>query len=133
VRRWYCGGHYMKLVMEARDDAHIRDIKEYLANRGFNSALILDEGHTEVDPITPTALGVEIVDKDLPHVQATFSTFDLYRDPMTVGMKELEESLSTSRFRSVRSLMRRGETGMARTELRKRVMAQRLPKGPWGT
>lgn len=90
VRRWYCGGHYMKLVMEARDDAHIRDIKTYLDNRGFNSALILDEGHTEVVPIVPTALGVEIVDKDLAHVQATFSSFDLYRDGRDLTEMELE-------------------------------------------
>jgi peptidyl-tRNA hydrolase len=81
VRRWYCGGHYMKLVMECRDAAHIRDTERYLNNRGFKTALILDEGHTEVDPIVPMALGVEIVDKDLSHVQASFQSFDLYRDP----------------------------------------------------
>lgn len=81
VNRWYMGGHYMKLVMQCRDADHLRDTERYLADRGFQSVLILDEGHTEVDPITPTALGVEIVDKDQPHVSKTFGTFDLYRDP----------------------------------------------------
>lgn len=92
VRRWYRGGHYMKLVMEARDSEHLRDIERYLNNRGFKTALILDEGHTEVDAIVPTALGVEILDKDDPHVQSTFSSFDLYRDgPPTIEGVAVEE------------------------------------------
>lgn len=80
VRLWYKGGHYAKYVMACRDDAHLRDTERYLNDRGFKTALILDEGHTEVAPITPTALGVELVDRDDPHVQATFSSFDLYKD-----------------------------------------------------
>jgi peptidyl-tRNA hydrolase len=81
VRRWYCGGHYMKLVMEARDSDHLRAIETYLEARGFRTVLIIDEGRTEVEHLTLTALGVEIVDKDDPHVQATFGDFKLYRDP----------------------------------------------------
>lgn len=80
VRVWYKGGHYMKLVMECRDADHLRDTERYLRDRGFKTALIIDEGHTEVPHITPTALGVELVDKDDPHVAATFSGFKLYRD-----------------------------------------------------
>lgn len=80
VRHWYKGGHYKKLVMEARDEAHIRTIREYLHERGFRTALIVDEGLTEIAPHQITAIGVELVDKDNPHVEATFSTFSLYRD-----------------------------------------------------
>jgi peptidyl-tRNA hydrolase len=84
VNQWYKGGHYMKLVMEARDREHLLDIERYLNGRGFKTALILDEGHTEVASIVPTALGIEIVDKDSPHVAATFSSLDLYRDRPTI-------------------------------------------------
>lgn len=79
-RVWWRGGHHTKLIMECRDSAHLRDTERYLNDRGFKTALVLDEGHTEVDPITPTALGVEIVDKDDAHVAATFSSFKLYKD-----------------------------------------------------
>lgn len=78
---WRQGLHYAKYVMEARDNEHLRDIQTYLQARGFETVLILDEGHTEVPPISPTALGVALVDKDDPHTAATFSTFSLYREP----------------------------------------------------
>ena len=80
IDAWYLGKHYAKYIMEARDRDHLLDIQYYLEDRGFGTALIIDEGHTEIDPITPTALGVEIVDKDDPHTAATFESFNLYRD-----------------------------------------------------
>lgn len=80
-RVWHRGGHYMKLVMECRDVDHMRDSITYIRERGFACVPIIDEGHTEVDPITFTAFGVQIVDKDDAHVAATFSSFKLYKDP----------------------------------------------------
>lgn len=77
-RLWHRGGHYKKIVLEARDANHLRDAERYINDRGFQTVLIIDEGHTEVAPLTPTAVGVEIVDKHHPHAAATFSTFDLY-------------------------------------------------------
>lgn len=77
---WYKGLHYMKLVMECRDTEHLLSTERYLNERGFETVLIIDEGHTEIDPITPTALGVEIVDKDDEHVAACFESFRLYKD-----------------------------------------------------
>lgn len=81
VNQWYKGGHYAKYVMECRDRDHLVDTDKYLRARGFRTVLVIDEGHTEVQPIVPTAIGVEIVDRDDAHVRATFSSFDLYRDP----------------------------------------------------
>lgn len=78
---WRTGLHYAKYVMEARDNEHIMFIERYLKERGFRTALILDEGHTEIDPIQPTALGVALVDKDDEHTAATFSSFKLFRQP----------------------------------------------------
>jgi PTH2 family peptidyl-tRNA hydrolase len=81
---WRLGLHYAKYVMEARDSEHLRDIERYLNDRRFRTALIIDEGHTEIDPIVPTALGVALVDKDDPHTEATFSSFSLYKEPRPV-------------------------------------------------
>jgi peptidyl-tRNA hydrolase len=78
---WREGLHYAKYVMEARDTEHLCTIERYLNDRGFRTNLIIDEGHTEIPPLTPTALGVALVDKDDPHTKATFSSFKLYKDP----------------------------------------------------
>lgn len=77
---WNRGGHYMKLVMEVPDESTLRNAHHYIQERGFKSVMIVDEGHTEVEPLTATAIGVEIVDKDWPHAAETFSVFKLYRD-----------------------------------------------------
>lgn len=79
-RLWYKGGHYTKIVLGARDAADLKVKHEYLLDRGFKASLIIDEGRTEIDPFTPTAVAVEIVDKDNPHVAATFSSFKLFKD-----------------------------------------------------
>lgn len=78
---WYQGGHYTKLVMEARDAEHLRAIKDYIDARGFDTALIIDEGRTEIAPHSVTALGVEVVDKDDEHTAQTFGDFKTYREP----------------------------------------------------
>jgi peptidyl-tRNA hydrolase len=77
---WRTGLHYAKYVMEARDSEHLLYIDRYLRDRGFRTVLIVDEGHTEIEPIQPTALGVALVDKDDPHTDATFSSFNLYQE-----------------------------------------------------
>lgn len=78
--KWYEGKHYTKLVMEARDEDHLKTIATYLQDRGYKSTFIIDEGRNEVARLSFTALGVEIVDRDDPNAKATFSTFKLYRD-----------------------------------------------------
>ena len=80
VRVWYLGGHYTKLVMLAKSERELDSIERYLNDRDFQTALVIDEGRTEIEPFTSTALGVEIVDKDDPRTKATFSQFKLYRE-----------------------------------------------------
>jgi peptidyl-tRNA hydrolase len=77
VNRWYQGGHYAKVVLQSDD---LTLAQKYIEGRGFKTALIIDEGRTEIEPLTPTALGVEIVDKDWPHARSTFGDFKLYRE-----------------------------------------------------
>lgn len=76
LRAWYEGGHYKKLVMRASNSLNLITIERYLNDRDFKTALVIDEGMTEIEPLTPTALGVAVVDKDDPHTAATFSTFE---------------------------------------------------------
>lgn len=118
VRRWYRGGHYMKVILGALDERALDSAEEYIASRGFKTVKIHDEGRTEVAPMTLTAVGVELVDKDNPHVQDTFSVFPLYREPMMVSLEEHKEALRTSADPKVRRLAERGEIGMARDALR---------------
>jgi peptidyl-tRNA hydrolase len=87
IKEWNKGGHYTKLVMLARDNDHIKTIQKYIEDRGYKTALIIDEGLTEIKPHQPTALGVEIVDKEDENVEATFSTFELYRDTIKVTIE----------------------------------------------
>lgn len=92
VKAWYVGRHYKKIVFAARDEQHLLTIDRYLRDRGFKTDLIIDEGLTEVPRHTITALGVELVDKDDPHVAATFSSFKTYRE------KKVEPQSRRKRF-----------------------------------
>ncbi len=78
VNRWYQGGHYAKIVLECEN---LAVTERYIRDRGFKTALIIDEGRTEVEPLTETAIGVEVLDKDMPHVRETFSQFKLLSTP----------------------------------------------------
>lgn len=80
-RVWWRGGHYTKIVLMADD---LAVAQAYIEDRGFKCERVIDEGRTEFDgKMTPTFLGVQIVDKDDAHVKATFGEFKLYREPAT--------------------------------------------------
>lgn len=79
-REWVDSGHYTKLVMEARDSEHLKNIQTYLEARGHKTYLVIDEGRTEIEPFSPTALGVHLVDKDDPRTQQHFGNFRVYKD-----------------------------------------------------
>ena len=104
VRLWYKGGHYTKIVLEAEGD--FGHLHKYLYERGFVNALIIDEGRTEIDPFTPTAIGCAIVDKNNPHVQATFGEFKLYNDKPKYVV--LDERLSVTDAMKVREALDNG-------------------------
>jgi peptidyl-tRNA hydrolase len=78
VDTWYVGNHYTKIVLLAEDEAQLDTYERYINDRGFKTALIIDEGRTEIPAHSKTALGVEIVDKADEHVLATFESFKLY-------------------------------------------------------
>lgn len=78
IDAWMSGKHYTKIVMLAEDSEQLSTFREYIQERGFKTALVIDEGRTEIQPFSKTALGVEIVDKDDPHVLDTFGEFKVY-------------------------------------------------------
>jgi peptidyl-tRNA hydrolase len=80
VNRWMRGGHYAKVVLEVPDESALMTAERYIADRGFKVACIIDEGRTEIEPFTRTALGSGVVDKDSGHVRETFGQFKLYDD-----------------------------------------------------
>lgn len=82
VNLWYRGGHYAKVILGTNDPILTQ---KYLKDRGFDSALIIDEGRTEFDEdLTATALGCPVLDKDQGHVRETFSVFSLFSSPSPV-------------------------------------------------
>jgi PTH2 family peptidyl-tRNA hydrolase len=81
LEAWYVGGHYTKIVLAAEDADQLAWIANYIEDRGFKTSFIIDEGRTEIKPFTPTAVGVEVVDKEDPHVAATFGEFRVYKEP----------------------------------------------------
>lgn len=77
---WRVSPHKTIIVLEARDENHLRNIEKYLSQRDFTANMIVDEGVNEIDPHTITALSSEILDKNNLDVKDTFSTFKLYKD-----------------------------------------------------
>lgn len=89
IEEWYKGKHYTKLILEANSAAHLFQIERYIKDRGFQTAMIIDEGLTEIDAHQATALGIEVVDRDDEHTAATFQLFQLFKDKVKV-IVELE-------------------------------------------
>lgn len=77
---WIGSGHYTKLVMLAEDSEHLHTIERYLRERGYKTYLVIDEGRTEIARHSPTAMAVELVDKDEERVQQHFGEFRTYKE-----------------------------------------------------
>lgn len=77
---WRVSPHKTIIVLEARDEDHLRNIEKYLRQRDFVANMIVDEGVNEIDPHTITAISSEILDKNDERVSLTFSSFSLYKD-----------------------------------------------------
>lgn len=78
--QWFGHGHYAKYVMKATDSTQMFTLKHYLEERGFRCYLVVDEGHTEDTYFVPTAMAVELVDKDDERTASIFGEFRRYKD-----------------------------------------------------
>jgi peptidyl-tRNA hydrolase len=74
---WIHNIHKTIIVLEARDEMHLRNIKDYLAERTVESVFVIDEGVNEVDHLTITALATHYMDKNAA-ADKLFSGFKLY-------------------------------------------------------
>lgn len=79
--------HRTILVMQARNEAHIRNIAGYLEQRLVTTYQIIDEGVNEIDSHVVTALATQVVDKADERSEDIFSTFELYRDSVKVTIE----------------------------------------------
>lgn len=80
LQLWRSSVHKTIIVLEARDENHMRNIESYLSERGVLTATVIDEGVNEIDAHTITAMATDILDKDKISTIDTFSTFKLYKD-----------------------------------------------------
>ena len=71
--------------MEARNEEHLKTIQKYLEDRKIKTALIIDEGRTEIDAHQATALGVEVIDKN--EKGEIFKAFQLYKPEIEIKVK----------------------------------------------
>ena len=79
-REWRDSGHYTKLTMLAENTEHLFCIERYLQNRGYKTFLVIDEGRTEIAAHSPTALAVELVDKEDERTLQHFGDFRSYKE-----------------------------------------------------
>lgn len=84
--KWLYNGE-CKLVMNAKDEAELKRIKDYLEVKNIKSYLIYDEGLTELNGTEITALGVEVVDRELEEIQNAFGHFKLYTPKVKVNLE----------------------------------------------
>jgi peptidyl-tRNA hydrolase len=77
--KWLGDGHYAKYVMKAEDSTQMYTIERYLKDRGFKTYMVVDEGRTEGTYLVPTAMAVELVDKDDERTASIFQVFRSYK------------------------------------------------------
>lgn len=76
---WFKNGE-TKIVLQARDTEHLLLSQRYIEGHGIITHLVIDEGRTEVPPLSATVLGVELVDKSDENIQMVFETFSTYKE-----------------------------------------------------
>lgn len=79
-KAWKDATHKTVIVLESRDEAHMKNTVEYLVERGINVYYVIDEGVNEIDPHTTTAMATPILEKDDEKTIKAMSTFKLYRE-----------------------------------------------------
>lgn len=81
VRQQWLDSGECKIVLQARDEAHMRNIIDYLREKLHGEPfVIIDEGRTEVPPLSLTVIALPVLDKDDPQVKFAMETFKLYKD-----------------------------------------------------
>lgn len=90
--KWFGDGHYAKYICSAEDSFQMHTLQHYLEKRGYKCYFVVDEGHTEGTYFVPTAMAIELIDKDDERDASIFGEFRLYKDK-----KKLDMNLDPSR------------------------------------
>jgi len=85
---WATAIHKTVIVLQARDEAHLRNIQDYLAQRTIKSQLVIDEGVNEIPSHTITALVTPIMEKN-EDADKLMSTFALYNDRVDPRLEDM--------------------------------------------
>lgn len=104
--KWFGDGHYAKYIMKADDSQMMFTIKHYLEERDFECYLVVDEGHTEDTYMVPTAMAVQLVDKDDERITSIFSNFRMYREKSSDPPEP--QGLFGTRFKEAKRLLSGG-------------------------
>lgn len=75
------------IVLEARDEEHMNNIRRYLSERRIDLGTIVDEGANEIQPMSTTAMYSCVLDKNDEDIQKIMSQFKLYRDTIRISME----------------------------------------------
>lgn len=84
INDWWSNPTRTVLIMQARDEFHVKNIASYLNERQINTYQIIDEGVNEIEPHSITAMATDVVDKEDENIKTIFSSFKTYRDKYKV-------------------------------------------------
>lgn len=71
----------MKIVLQARDENHLRTLRQYLRSQDIHTtSIFIDNPSRDMLRHAPTAFATQIIDKDDPEMEKLFSEFHLYTD-----------------------------------------------------
>lgn len=85
-RNWAEANARTVIVLEARDETHMKNIEQYMQDRNIAVHHVIDEGVNEIDPHVYTALVSQVLDKNSETAEV-FKQFKLYRDPVTINVR----------------------------------------------
>lgn len=105
--KWFGDGHYAKYVMKCNDATQMFTTERYLQDRGFKTYIVVDEGHTEDTWMVPTAMSVELVDKDDERTTEVFSNFRMYKEKLAKPETPEERSERLKEHRQFLGKLRR--------------------------
>ena len=64
------------IVLKCKDTQQLMSASKYFEQWKVNHHLYIDEGHTEVEPLTPTALATGVLDEDCHWMLSQFKLYD---------------------------------------------------------
>lgn len=84
---WEDSAHKTIVVLEGKDENHLKNSKEYLEQRGFHLIEIIDEGVNEIEPHSWTAMATQILNKEESFTSESMSNFRFYREKVRIKME----------------------------------------------